>query len=122
MAKISTLRNLADDIIVLLERKNTRMNVNVLEGLSNVDHKKFKLVLDFLIEFKIIEYNPRSQTVKLSNSLLLNQSNQELSSERVGYKLYKTSKKQEETFSGNIDYNGISFGYVLDGETVQDLQ
>ena len=122
MAKISTLRNLADDIIVLLERKNARMNVTVLEELSNVDHKKFKLVLNFLVEFKIIEYDQHSQTVKLSNSLLLSQSNQELSSERIGYKLYKASKKQEEIFSGNIDYNGISFGYVLDGETVQDLQ
>ena len=121
MAKISTLRNLADDIIVLLERKNARMNVNVLEKLSNVDHKKFKLVLEFLVEFKIIEYDQHRQTVKLSDSLLLGQSNQELPSERIGYKLYKSSK-QKDTFSGNIDYDGISFGYVLDGETVQDLQ
>lgn len=40
----------------------------------------------------------------------------------IGYKLYKASKKQDQSLLGNIVYDGISFGYVKDGETVQDLQ
>jgi len=82
MAEINPLGAIADNIITLVERKNSRMNVNLLEELSNVDHKRFKLVLDFLIKFKFMEYNSRNQTVKLSNSLLFRPLNQELSSEQ----------------------------------------
>ena len=66
----------------LLERKDGRMNVNLLEELSNVDHKRFKLVLDFLVKFKFMEYNSCNQTVKLNDSLLFMQLNQELSLEQ----------------------------------------
>ena len=121
MAKINTIRNLADDIIVLLEKKDAPIDVKVLEELSDVDHKKFKLVIDFLVEFKIINYDKHNHTVKLNNSILLGHSDQELSSDRIMYKRFKVAEKQEK-FSGTIDCKGISFGYVLDGETVQDLQ
>ena len=81
MIEINPLGSIADNIITLLERKNARMNVNLLEELSSVDHKRFKLVLDFLVKFKFMEYNSHNQTVKLSNSLLFRQLDQELSSE-----------------------------------------
>ena len=82
MIEINPLGSIADNIITLLERKNAMMNVNLLEELSSVDHKRFKLVLDFLVKFKFMEYNSRKQTVKLSNSLLFRQLDQELSSEQ----------------------------------------
>ncbi len=82
MTEINPIGAIADNIITLLERKNERMRINLLEELSNVDHKRFKLALDFLIKFKFMEYNSRNQTVKLSNSLLFKQLNQELSSEQ----------------------------------------
>ncbi len=82
MIEINPLGSIADNIITLLERKNAMMNVNLLEELSSVDHKRFKLVLDFLVKFKFMEYNSRNQTVKLSNSLLFRQLDQELSSEQ----------------------------------------
>jgi len=82
MSEINTLGDVADNIITLLERKNTRMNVNLLEELSNVDHNRFKLVFDFLVKFKFMEYNSRNQTVKLSNSLSFSKLNQELFSEQ----------------------------------------
>jgi len=79
---MNPIREIADNIITLLERKNARMNVSLLEELLNVDHKKFNVVFDFLLQFKFMEYNPLNQTVKLSNSLLSSQLNQELSSEQ----------------------------------------
>jgi hypothetical protein len=82
MIEMNPIGDIADNIITLLERKNARMNVNVLEELSNVDHKRFKVVFDFLVQFRFMEYNPGNQTVKLSNSLLFSQLNQELSSEQ----------------------------------------
>ena len=82
MAKINTIRNLADDIIVLLEKKDAPIDVKILEELSNVDHNRFKLVFDFLVKFKFMEYNSRNQTVKLSNSLSFSKLNQELFSEQ----------------------------------------
>ena len=78
MSEINTLGDVADNIITLLERKNTPINVNLLEELSNVDHNRFKLVFDFLVKFKFMEYNSRNQTVKLSNSLSFSKLNQEL--------------------------------------------
>ena len=82
MSEINTLGDVADNIITLLERKNTPINVNLLEELSNVDHNRFKLVFDFLVKFKFMEYNSRNQTVKLSNSLSFSKLNQELFSEQ----------------------------------------
>jgi len=82
MIEMNPIREIADNIITLLERKNARMNVSLLEELLNVDHKKFNVVFDFLLQFKFMEYNPLNQTVKLSNSLLSSQLNQELSSEQ----------------------------------------
>jgi len=82
MIEMNPIADIADNIITLLERKNARMNVSLLEELLNVDHKKFNVVFDFLLQFKFMEYNPLNQTVKLSNSLLSSQLNQELSSEQ----------------------------------------
>ena len=82
MSEINTLGDVADNIITLLERKNTPINVNLLEELSNVDHNRFKLVFDFLVKFKFMEYNSSNQTVKLSNSLSFSKLNQELFSEQ----------------------------------------
>ncbi|MDE1766368.1 MAG: hypothetical protein KGI27_08880 [Thaumarchaeota archaeon] len=31
-------------------------------------------------------------------------------------------RKKPQEFSGNIDCNGIPYGYVKDGETIRDLQ
>ena len=81
MSEINPIGAIADNIMTLLERKNAQINVNLLEKLSNVDHKRFKLVLDFLVKFKFMEYDPHSKTVKLSN-LLFSQLNHELSSEQ----------------------------------------
>jgi len=81
MSEINPMGTIVDNIITLLERKNAQMNVNVLEKLSNVDHKRFKSVLDFLVKFKFMEYDPHDKMVKLSN-LLFNQVNHELSSEQ----------------------------------------
>ena len=69
MVEINQIWAIADNIITLLERKNAQMNVNVLEKLSNVDHKRFKSVLDFLVKFKFMEYDPYSKMVKLNNLL-----------------------------------------------------
>lgn len=82
MSEINTLGDVADNILTLLERKNTRVNVNLLEELSNVDHKRFKLVFDFLVRFKFMEYNSRNQTVKLNYSSSFSELDQELLSEQ----------------------------------------
>jgi len=81
MSEINPIGAIADNIITLLERKNAQMNVNVLEKLSNVDHKRFKSVLDFLVKFKFMEYDPRNKMVKLNN-LLFSQLNHDLSLEQ----------------------------------------
>ena len=81
MSEINPIGAIADNIMTLLERKNAQMNVNLLEKLSNVDHKRFKLVLDFLVKFRFMEYDQHSKMVKLNN-LLFSQLNHELSSEQ----------------------------------------
>ena len=80
MTRMSPLTALADNILALLERKDGPMNVNLIEKLANYEHERFRLALDFLIRFNIIEYALSNQTVKLNDSLLFRQKDQKLSS------------------------------------------
>jgi len=71
MTEPNPIRTIADNMMELLERKNAPMNVKMVEKLSNVDHARFKLVFDFLVKFDVIKYTLDDQTVKLNDSLFI---------------------------------------------------